>query len=331
MPNPTQLRIGDNLFDITPSTHTASAAQEQAVLDYKRARVAELLKTPSGVLKLSASISQPLRTFMRAKGQSRNWVHVDDDVPIGIPYRLQWATHYLDTTLLDKDHVPVGVRVAEDIGERYEFIHGEEEVSFYSVAMHFGINKDKMFRYTYDPLAEMETQMGDAFLKYEDDTWLSAFASAATASTQTTTVGTVCTRALLFQHVYQVEKNWLKVENIVAGPGLQRSFGDAGFTVNVAGLKAVEELTDTGVLGRILDKTVWYTPYLAPASGETAEELYMLAEKEYLGTMPIRQEMQIKIMEHPDFNTMELYGRQNMATYLHNNKAVSEVKYSITA
>lgn len=306
------------------------------------AKFRELLRTKEGAKKLAAEgIGVPLQKFLRQRRQGREWVAVHENYPLGIDCRLDWAAHHTDSPAdLTLGNELIGLEIgAEGASTNYVLSKGEEYVKFFSISNRLEIHIDETYRSTYDLVAFAEEKIQDAMGKKEDTYLLSSFDSGATAASKTSTVATVAKKDTLFDAFYEIQKDGKFARTIIAGPGLERSWGSDSYTANTLGLDRVQDITDNGYLGQFAGKNLFFTRYLSArdlsyyGTGHDAdyEDLFVLADPDMVGYMPIRQDMMVRVFEDPDRNTFKVNSYENLGYFQIDNNSMFKLRYSVTA
>lgn len=302
------------IVELTKKTASDTDKRAKRISEFKKNATIEMLaRSPQGLKKIAAVLSNPVRKHLDYVGIGRRVVITEPQADGQVAY-------------FDRDIDEwSGVKIAEDgtslmliIKSRRTILEPFELMTKPKVPF-----KELRLR-KYKVFDRMKARLKQGLQIREDLLWLALFhASAVLTNTQVTDT-TDITKAGLTKAFYQVDKHRLVTTSVIMDPSAvagirtwQRDYID-----EVARI----EIRRTGYLGNLYGAN-FYVTNLLEIDSDGYQYTYCLASPEFLAWNPIWADGEVVPADRPDDNLLGLNGYELMSMIVHNSYAVSRLRF----
>jgi len=301
------------------SRRTASKldSNQKRIKEFKKnATVDLLMKSPMGLRKLAAVLTNPVRKHLDYVGIARKLV-VTEPIPEG-----QMA--YFDADIEEFS----GVKIAGDGTSLMVVVKSNRTVvePFEIVTKPKVPFKELRLR-KYKVFDRMKARLKQGLQIREDLTWFSLFHSSAILTNSQIVDTSDITKAGLTKGFYQVDRHRLASVSVVMSPeavsGIRQWERD--YIDEVARI----EIRKTGHLGNLYGAN-FYVTNLIEVDDSGYCYVYVLASPELLAWNPIYADAEVIPADRPDDQLLGLNGYELMGAVVHNSWAVARVRFKPT-
>lgn len=281
----------------------------------KQATVDLMLKSPVGLRKLAAVLTNPVRKHLDHVPIGRKLV-VSEPIPEG-------QIAYFDADILEFS----GVKIAEDGTSRMIICKATRtQVDPFEIVVKPKVPFKELRIRKYKVFDRMKERLKQGLGIREDYLWFSLFHDSAILTNSEVDVATDITKdtyALAFE---QVDRHRLATTSVVISPeavsGMRRWQRD--YIDEVARI----EIRRTGYLGNLFGANFYVTNLITTGTEEASFCFaYVLAAPEFLAWNPIYADAEVVPADRPDDYLLGLNGYELMGMVVHNSWAVSRIKF----
>ena len=284
------------------------ALDKRAIQAEKEAVVAQALETPEGRVALAQAMVEPIRRALEYQAVGRKLLMVDE-LPQGAYARYEKDVHATAVVVSRRGGATESIQEGEEIlVPTFEIITNPT----------IRISEVKARRFYIVDRAQIKAK--EAIQKTEDTEILLALDAAVPAANQVVSTGGALSISALNQAFAQVELHDLTVGKVVMHALRYADVRNWGKTV-------YDEATQKEVLTSGLFGHIW-TADIHVSSRVTPTYVYILAPAEYVGAMPIRQDITVIPADDPRRLRLGWVIYEEIGLIVINNYAVARVEVS---
>jgi len=280
----------------------------------KQATVDLMLKSPIGLRKLAAVLTNPVRKHLDHVPIGRKLV-VSENIPEG-------QIAYFDADILEFS----GVKIAEDGTSRMIICKAlRTQVEPFEIVVKPKVPFKELRIRKYKVFDRMKERLKQGLGIREDYLWFSLFHDAAVTTNTEIEVSTDVTKDAFALAYEQVDRHRLATTSVIISPeavsGIRRWERDKIDEV------ARIEIRRTGYLGNLFGANFYVTNLITKDATTDICYAYVLAAPEFLAWNPIYADAEVVPADRPDDNLLGLNGYELMGMVVHNSWAVARVKF----
>lgn len=285
------------------------ALDKKAIQQKKEQIVATALETPEGRVALAQAMVEPIRRALEYQAVGRKLLMIDE-LPQGAYARYEKDVRATATTVARRGGVIESQQEGEEI-----LVPTFEIVTNPTVR----ISEVKARRFYIVDRAQIKAK--EAIQKEEDSNVFAALDAAVPTANQVTSTGGALSISALNQAFAQVEQHDLTVGKIVMHALRYADVRNWGKTV-------YDEATQKEVLTSGLFGHIW-TADIHVSSRVNSSYVYVLAPAEYVGAMPIRQDITVIPADDPKRLRLGWVIYEEIGLTIINDYAVARVEVSV--
>lgn len=307
-----------NVVELTKKT--ASTTNNRDVVSkgieefQKNATIDLIMKSPLGIRKLAAVLTNPVRKHLDYVAICRKLV-VSEAIPEG-------QIAYFDYDIEEFS----GVKIGKNGSARIIYVQSErEQVDPVEIVVHPKVPFREIKIRKYKVFDRMKERLVQALAIREDLIWFSQFYDAAVLTNNEIVLAGDLTKKALTKAFYQVDRHRLSTVAVVMSP--EAVMGIREWERDYIDEVARIEIRRTGYLGNLYGANFYVTNLIKPEPGTNYTYLYVLAAPEFLAWNPIYADTEIVPADRPDDQLLGLNGYELMGFIVHNSWAVARVKF----
>jgi len=320
--------VGDAFYKFLVNQQSGSNQPEPSVVRQKEA--AEILRKTAylqsligrgqqGLDKIAAYIGMPVRKRMDYAPSLRQTLVVQD-LPPGIPAIYDYDLDEATATLIDTDgshRVKIGHSQRREVRETrvqtiYRLSYGEE------------------YGTLYNAFKRAQQRVAEAMGRREDLLILSHIADIAPdhyGGDLTTT--SYASKDLLAAMYQALDSNLLRPAVVLGSPALIGSLRK--WRMQEVDQVTMHELMTTGYVDNLWGAAVLSNPLMGTPVGEAEETFYVLADKEFVGWLVIRQDVQVRVVDWPEEQQVSIVADEQIGLTLYNDWGVIQGTFNPSA
>lgn len=279
----------------------------------KQATIDLMLKSPIGLRKLAAVLTNPVRKHLDHVPIGRKLV-VTEPIPEG-------QIAYFDADILEFS----AVKISEDGTSRMIVCDAlRTQVDPFEIVVKPKVPFKELRIRKYKVFDRMKERLKQGLGIREDYLWFSLFHDAAEVTNTPVEVGTDITKDAFALAYQQVDRHRLATTSVIISPeavsGIRRWVRD---TIDEVGRI---EIRRTGYLGNLFGAN-FYVTNLITADENNICYAYVLAAPEFLAWNPVYADAEVVPADRPDDYLLGLNGYELMGMVVHNTWAVCRIKF----
>lgn len=279
----------------------------------KQATIDLMLKSPVGLRKLAAVLTNPVRKHLDHVPIGRKLV-VSENIPEG-------QIAYFDADILEFS----GVKIAEDGTSRMIICKATRtQVDPFEIVVKPKVPFKELRIRKYKIFDRMKERLKQGLGIREDYLWFSLFHDSAVTTNTEISVATDITKTAYALAYEQVDQHRLATASVIINP--QAVSGMRRWTREHIDEVARIEIRRTGYLGNLFGANFFVTNLITP-NDSNITYAYVLAAPEFLAWNPIYADAEIVPADRPDDQLLGLNGYELMGMVVHNSWAVARIKF----
>lgn len=279
------------------------------------AQLKSMIGKRDGIKAVAARLTNPVKTTVDYTAVMRNCYMIEKNAPAG--YDFQYETDLVRTP---------AVKTAKGAGVyQVELSPDRVTIGLNNIQSTVYVNRNDLFNRTYDVFNRAKQRVAEG-LQIREDLILLGLASAAANSTLghaiPTTAGALSKAVLAKAYQYLEDQNLNVSKTVVRASG---SYGMRNFNRDVMDDRGMEELRETGELGRLWGAGFVKTYLLEPGTALT------FSDPEYVGTYYVRADQLVDAVDELTKQRVGFVGFHMYGAAIHNAKGVVESQYNENA